>query len=247
MRGSAGRMQLKVQSENVRNVAVLRCQGRIITGDEVRSLQQEVEKQTLGTKKVILNLAEVNFIDSGGLGALVRLCRVLRNARGDLILCHLSPFFSKVLHATTLHQFFRICPSEGEALESFALRSVSQAETVSTEPRTRVVCVDTSTDLLAFIGALLKHSGYDIFVTSNLADARTLVIATGPSIIICGPSIAVKASAFDRIRQINPQIPFLQLPADFSFVEGSQTGAELLDRIQSLLKSAHAQGGHAPA
>ncbi len=66
-------MQLKLQNQWIDDVVVIRCQGRIVVGDEVGALQQELEKQTVLTKKVVLQLGEVSFLDSVGLGALVRL------------------------------------------------------------------------------------------------------------------------------------------------------------------------------
>lgn len=65
-------MRLTLQSQTVGDVVVVRCQGRIISGDEVRSLQLELERLTQVRKKVVLQLAEVSHIDSSGLGALVR-------------------------------------------------------------------------------------------------------------------------------------------------------------------------------
>jgi anti-anti-sigma factor len=229
-------MQLKLQNERIGNVVVIRCDGRIVTGDEVQALQIEVEKLTLDTNQVILNLAQVNFLDSGGLGALVRTTRVHRRLGGDIVLCHLTPFILQVLEATTLHRFFQICPSETEAVQSFSLRSpVSPAATP--QPLARVVCAHKSTDLLAFISAVLRHAGFEVFTATTLAEARTLVVATRPNVFVHGSETDSNKLSLERIRQIDPQRPFLQLPADFSSAEASQTGAQLVDRIRSLLRA----------
>ena len=71
-------MHLTLQSQCIAGVAVIRCQGRIVVGTEVGLLQQEVEKHRLETQKYVLQLAEVNYLDSGGLGAMVRLVGMLR-------------------------------------------------------------------------------------------------------------------------------------------------------------------------
>ena len=67
-------MQLNLQSQIMEFVVVIRCQGRIVLGDEVGALQTEVEKLTHLKKRVVLQLAEVVFIDSwiGSLGSSVR-------------------------------------------------------------------------------------------------------------------------------------------------------------------------------
>jgi anti-sigma B factor antagonist len=229
-------MPLTLQSEIIRDIVVIRCRGSIITGEEVRSLQLEVEKLTLGRKRVALNLAQVAFIDSGGLGALIRLSRVLRADGGDLVLCELPPFVLQVLQTTTLIRVFQIYESETDAIQSFPTRSALPAAP-SPEPRARVICVDTSADLLAFIGTVLKRAGYEVFTSSSLADARTLVRAVRPSLLICGPGISAGELALDKIRQMDAQTRVLQLPPDFSSAEASRTGAELLERVQALLKS----------
>ena len=231
-----GVMQLRLQNERIGNVAVLRCEGRIVTGDEAQALAIEVEKLTLDTHQVVLNLAQVNFLDSGGLGALVRMTRVHRRHSGDIVLCHLTPFILGVLEATTLHRFFQICPSETEALQSFSLRApVSSAATP--EPLARVVCAHNSTDLLAFISAVLRHAGFEVFTATTLAEARTLVVATHPNVFVHGSETDSNELSLERIRQIDPQRPFLQLPADFSCSEASQTGAQLVNRIRSLVRA----------
>jgi anti-sigma B factor antagonist len=229
-------MQLKLEDERIGNVVVIRCNGRIVTGDAVQALQIEVEKHTLETKQVVLNLAQVNFLDSGGLGALVRLTRVHRRHRGDIVLCHLPPFILKVLEATTLHRFFQICPSETEAVQSFSLRSPVSPAAIP-ETLARVVCAHKSTDLLAFISTVLRHAGFEVFTATTLNEARTLVVATRPNVFVHDAEMGSNELSLEGIRRIDPQRPFLQLPADFSSADASQTGAQLVDRIRSLLRS----------
>ncbi len=99
-------MNLALQSETVGKVVVIRCQGRIVTGDETLSLQQEIERHARATKKIVLQMAEVKYVDSGGLGALVRIAGVLRSYHGDLKLCQISSFVHQVLQATGLLKVF---------------------------------------------------------------------------------------------------------------------------------------------
>ena len=105
-------MQLILQSQNIEDVTVVRCQGRIVAGAEADALRRELENLTRVRKKVVLQLADVGFIDSAGLGALVRLFGVLQNAGGGLKLCQLSPFILQVLQVTNLLYVFH---TENEA------------------------------------------------------------------------------------------------------------------------------------
>ena len=116
----AASMELSLQNQKIDDVVVIRCQGRIVVGAEISSLQLELEKLTQLTKKVVLQLGEVSFIDSVGLGALVRQFGVLRAKGGDLKLCQVSPFLLKVLQVTNLLRILPIYASEAEAIQAFS-------------------------------------------------------------------------------------------------------------------------------
>ena len=227
-------MQLKLQSQFRGDVVVIRCSGRIAAGEESRSLQIEVEKHILETKKFVLQLEEVSFLDSGGLGTLVRLLGTLRAAHGDLKLCQLSPFLLKVFETTKLAGAFHAYASEKEAIDAFSKRAHHpQGSPHPSKPK--VLCVEDSADLLAYLSALLKRSGYDVFTTRNLGDATTFVKATKPALVICGPSAQTNAPFFERFRLSHPNVELLLLPLDFHATEAAEAGLNLVHRIQALL------------
>lgn len=228
-------MQLALESRKTGKVVVIRCRGRIVVGEEARSLQLEIDKWTLETKKFVLELSEVTYLDSGGLGALVRLSGVLRAARGDLKLCRLSAFVQQVLEATTLHRVFHTYASEKEAIDAFLEGPRSPVEAPA-GARTKVLCIDTSSDLLAYLNALLKRVGYEVLTTQHLSDARTLLKATRPSLVICGPGLRANETAVENLRQSAPHVQLMLLPSDFSSAEASQAGLDLVNRIQAALK-----------
>jgi anti-anti-sigma factor len=106
-------MRLALQSQLMDDVVVIRCEGRITLGAEVDALEAELEKQTKipGTdfvivKKVTLQLAGADYIDSSGLGALVRMFGVLRASGGGLRICQLSPPVLKVFQLTGLQNLW---------------------------------------------------------------------------------------------------------------------------------------------
>jgi anti-anti-sigma factor len=229
-------MQLILQTQKMGNAAVIRCKGRLVTGDEIRALQMEVENLTPSTKQIALQLAEVNFIDSGALGALVRLFGVLRNTGGDLRLCEVSPFVLQVLQATNLDRVFHLYVSEREAIGASSVRG-PHPEDASRPFRARVVCIDTSSDLLAYLRVLLQRSGYDVFTTRQPSDAVIFVKTTQSSIVICGPGMSSNEPALRNFRQSAPNVPLLMLPLDFSTAEASHAGMDLVKRVQTLLNA----------
>ena len=66
-------MQLKITQRKVDGILVVSCSGRIVFGEESSLLRDEVKKAIQENKRIVLNLGEVNYIDSGGLGTLVAL------------------------------------------------------------------------------------------------------------------------------------------------------------------------------
>src|ERR1700733_4958700 len=113
-------MELILQSEILEYLVVIRCRGPIGLGDEARALEHETEKLALPKKRVVLQLAEVSFIDSAGLGALVRLFGALRAEGGGLKLCSLSPFVLQVFRVTNLLGVIPTYASEAEAIAAFS-------------------------------------------------------------------------------------------------------------------------------
>jgi DNA-binding NtrC family response regulator len=124
--------------------------------------------------------------------------------------------------------------SEEEAIEAFYRRSPQEAIELS---RTKIVCIDTSRDLLAYLRALLTGSGYEVHTASNLADAKSLVSAIIPKVVICGvgmlglPTGEAVVEGFSQ----RPNVQVLRLPSDFSTAEAGQAEMDLVSRVQSLL------------
>lgn len=227
-------MQLILQGQSAGDAIVVRCRGRIVSGDEARFLQSEIEKLTTQTKNVVLQLAEVTYIDSGGLGSLVRLLGVLRAARGDLKLCQVPPFVLQVLKATNLLTVFYPFASEKEAIEAFSARPQAVEEKFQAS-NNRIICLDSSLDLLAYLKVLLQRSGYQVFATQVPSDAAALAMGARSSFVICGPAMHANEAAVAKIRQSAPNVQLLQLPPDFSTSEADQAGPELVNRLRSLL------------
>lgn len=228
-------MQFVVQSQKVGGVAVIHCEGRLVVSDGVRALQEEVEKHSLETKKYVLDLGAVSYLDSGGLGALVRLVGTLRAHRGDLKLCQVSPFVQNVLRATNLHGVFCIYDTEKDALADFAQRPAVEPQAWSSN--TRVLCIDPSSDLLAYMTVVLKRAGFEVKTTRYLADAATLLCAMKPRVIVCGPGVQSSSPAFEKFHHLDPHVQFLLLPADFHTFDASDAGLDLVNRVNELLQA----------
>ena len=73
-------MQLKLRTRIEDGIMIVDCAGRIVFGEESRLLRDTVKKPISQNKRMVLNLGEVNYVDSGGLGTLVALRTTAQNA-----------------------------------------------------------------------------------------------------------------------------------------------------------------------
>ncbi len=112
-------MQLKVTTGTKDGVLVVDCIGRIVFGEESSLLRDTVRQAVTENNRIVLNLGEVNYIDSGGLGTLVALRVTAQNAGGLIKLTNLTKRVGDVLQVTKLLTVFDVYNSEAEAIESF--------------------------------------------------------------------------------------------------------------------------------
>jgi anti-sigma B factor antagonist len=112
-------MQLRMSTRQVDGVLVVDCSGRVMFGEESASLRDMVKNLLAQSPKVVLNLREVNYIDSGGLGTLVSLFTTARNAGGAVKLARLSQRVGDLLQITKLLTIFEVFDDEEVAAQSF--------------------------------------------------------------------------------------------------------------------------------
>jgi anti-sigma B factor antagonist len=112
-------MTLKMESHEVNGVTVISCHGRIMFGEEATALRDNL-KQILGlSRKIVLNLSDVSYIDSGGLGTLVGVYSTARSGGADIKLCGLGQRLRDVLQVTKLVTVFETYDTEEQAIAAF--------------------------------------------------------------------------------------------------------------------------------
>jgi anti-anti-sigma factor len=181
-------MPLKLSTKFTNNVYIIHCDGFIVMGDEARSLEATLERCSIATTQLLLNLAEVHRLDSMGLGLIVRYMTNLRKRNGDLRLVAPSHFVADLLQKTMLDTVLQVYPTEQPALQSFLKKPAAQ---IAKEKRGhRVLLIDSSPDLCAFIRTVLTQHGFDIKSTGMLRDAKVLLRSDHVDYILIGPSNA---------------------------------------------------------
>ena len=112
-------MQLKLNTRTENGVTIIDCNGRIVFGEESALLRDTVKKLIGDNSQIVLNLADISYIDSGGLGTLVALYTTAHNAGGSVKLANLTQRVGDLLQVTKLLTVFEVYDSEEKAVESF--------------------------------------------------------------------------------------------------------------------------------
>lgn len=113
-------MSMKISTRQVDGVTILDLSGRITLGEGSVQLRDAVrDLLAKGHKHILLNLADVNYIDSSGIGELVSAFTTMRNQGGELKLLKLTKKVHDLLQITKLYTVFDIKDDEAEAIASF--------------------------------------------------------------------------------------------------------------------------------
>ena len=113
-------MALRMTDREVNGVNVIDLEGRIVLGEESNSFREKVKSLlAAGKKKIVLNLANVTYIDSAGLGTLVATFHSARSQGAMLKLANLGQKFKEVLQVTKLMTVFDTYENEAAAVQSF--------------------------------------------------------------------------------------------------------------------------------
>jgi anti-sigma B factor antagonist len=111
---------MKASSRKVDGVVIVDLSGRITLGEGAVVLRDTVKEISgRGEKKILLNLGDVTYIDSSGIGELVSAFTSVRNAGGDLKLLNLTKKVHDLLQITKLYTVFDVQDSEASAIAAF--------------------------------------------------------------------------------------------------------------------------------
>lgn len=101
---------------NVDDIDIVALAGRLVMADVPQVRQRLLATVEQGNGKLILDLAEVGFMDSSGLSVLVSVLKAARLKNGEVVLLHLNPTIRSLIELTRLQQVFSIFENEAAAL-----------------------------------------------------------------------------------------------------------------------------------
>lgn len=113
-------MSVKLNTRQVGDVTVIDLSGRITLGEGASALRDVLRDLTAkGNKKILLNLGDVTYIDSSGIGELVSGFTTVANAGGTVKLLNLTKRVKDLLQITKLYTVFDVHDEEAHAIRSF--------------------------------------------------------------------------------------------------------------------------------
>ena len=113
-------MKMMTTTRTLGDVTIVDISGRIVLGEECASLRSLVsDLLSTGHKKILLNLADVDYIDSSGLGHMVAAFTSVRKQEGQLKLLSLTNKVRDLMQITRLYTVFEIMDDEAVAVKSF--------------------------------------------------------------------------------------------------------------------------------
>ncbi len=111
---------MKVKTRMEGDVAIISVSGKLMGGPESDTLRNEIKNLIDdGSKKFVVDLKGVPWINSTGLGALMAVYTSIQRSEGVLKLCHVSDRIQSLFMITKLLTIFDTYPTENEAIESF--------------------------------------------------------------------------------------------------------------------------------
>ncbi|HUY94242.1 MAG TPA: STAS domain-containing protein [Terracidiphilus sp.] len=113
-------MDLKMRTREMKDIVVLDLSGRLTMGEPCKSIRDEIHDVLgNGTRKILLNLGEVTYIDSAGLGELTSAYTSVKNRDGALKLVNLTKRVHDLMQITKLYTVFEVFDDEKTAIASF--------------------------------------------------------------------------------------------------------------------------------
>jgi anti-sigma B factor antagonist len=224
-------VSLSLHTHTVGDIAVVECSGRIVEGAEASALYQRVRDLLANHRFFVVDLRNVSFIDSAGLGLLVRALSRVRGVAGDLKLCGAGPNVEKTLTVSRLKTVLGSYASEADAIAAFY-----QKESVSDLPlhaAVDILGIHSSIDVLAYVRELLRQAGYAVMTTDNVANALTLIRATEPKVVLIETALRDRMTGGmpDIFRQFTENVSVIDLPPSFATDDAGEAGAQLLDDL----------------
>jgi anti-sigma B factor antagonist len=225
-------MPLSLETRTNGAVAVISCTGRIVEGADAAALYQRVRDLLANHRFFVVDLHNVSFIDSAGLGLLVRVLSRVRATAGDLKLCGAGPNIEKTLTVSRLKTVLGSYATEADAIGAFYHKE--SGHDLPLHAAVDILGIHSSIDVLAYVRELLRQAGYAVMTTDTVANALTLIRATEPKVVLIETALRDRMTGGmpDIFKQFTENVSVIDLPPSFATDDAGEAGARLLDDLK---------------
>jgi len=222
---------LSFHTHTIDDIAVIDCTGRIVEGAESAALYQQVRDLLATHRFFVLDLRNVSFLDSSGLGMLVRLLSRVRGMAGDLKLCGAAPNVEKTLTVTRLGAVLGSYATGADAIAAFSRKE--PGHDLPLRPAVDIIAIHSSYDVLTYLRELLRQAGYAAMTTNTVPNALTLIRATEPRVVVIERALRERMTGGmpDIFEQFVENLQVIDLPPKFSTDDAGEAGQRLLEEI----------------
>jgi anti-sigma B factor antagonist len=227
-------LQLALETREAGKVAVVRCTGRIVAGPEEELLGAHICSLMSLRNQIVLNLGGVEFVDSSGLGVMVRSVTTARQMRGDIKLCGVPETITKVLKLTHLDQLFDLQDSEEHAMAAFARLALPFEKLKPCGPA--VLCIHPNPDVLAYFREVLRRAGYTAFTSPSVEDSLLVMRLTPPRVLLLGPDLSASQDTQRAFDSLAAKLPRIEIANHYSTKDPAEVAAGLLAQIAEQVK-----------
>ena len=111
---------MEIKTKEVDGIAFVQMSGRLTSTTSGQAYDELVRVAQSGTKKVVINLRELDSIASAGLRSILVAARLLKGSNGEIRICEANETVRKVLATSGFDSLIQLCADEREAVASFA-------------------------------------------------------------------------------------------------------------------------------
>jgi anti-anti-sigma factor len=221
-------MPLSLTTRLCGDIFVIHCAGRIVAGEEAKALETALDMGSRELPRIVLQVSDVERLDSSGIGLLVRFAVRLRKLGGDLRLAAPPHFITELLKLTMLSSVLPVDPTEEDALLSFLKQpAVTKAQGKSAG---RVLVLDQSPDVCVFVRSVLTQHDFEVRSASLVRDARMLLQVDTVDYILIGSDSPQLCSepVVGSLKALAPKATTLHLAPGFKSRDAFDASSALL-------------------
>lgn len=178
--------------EREKEVAIVRCAGSILVGDDTDYFHRAINEAAVGASGIVVDLEKVTYLDSSGLGSLIRAHNIQSVQHRPVVFLKPS---KRVLDLITMTGVDRVLVLRDEREAAMALAAGLEAPVA--QPRTSgtpILCVEPQPEMQACLTALLEGAGCKVSAVRSGYDARMLGSGVG-AVVVLGPGLSEEAKA----------------------------------------------------